>query len=157
MDYLFLATFRLHSHKKSLYEFFPIISLFIWIGFSIDFLSNFLIFEEAFHINDQFLFIQTVVAVIIFNGAILSGRINEILIHFSQLIEQKLVDPALQRIIRISGSVSIVSWLAITFVDFFEFTLKYWQFLGIYMLVIVLAYTAHNILGAFLVEDGFSR
>ncbi len=149
VDYLFLATFRLHSHKKFLYAFFPIISLFIWIGLGIDFLSNFLIFEDAFRLDDQFLFIQTIVAIIIINGAILSGRINELLINFAELAKRELIDPLLKKVIAVSGSVSIVSWLTITFMDFFEFSAKYWQFWGVYLLAVVTAYTIHGILESF--------
>jgi hypothetical protein len=148
VDYLFLGTFHLHSHKKSLYTFFPIISLFIWIGLAIDFLSNVLIFSEAFRVTEQFLFIQTVVAFIIINGALLSGRINSILIHFAQLERHELVSPLIARVISVSGSVSIVSWLTITFVDFFEFAIGYWQFFGVYLLAIVVAYLLHDVLEA---------
>ena len=146
VDYLFLVTFKLHTHKKSLYSFFPIISLFIWIGLGVDFLSNLLIFEEGFRISDQFLFIQTVIAILIINGALLSGRINNLLIHFVSLEKYELVNPTLKRIISVSGSISIVSWLTITFVDFFEFSLHYWQFISFYALLILTAYLVHDII-----------
>ncbi len=146
VDYLFLATFKMHTHKKSLYSFFPIISLFIWIGLGVDFLSNLLIFEEGFRISDQFLFIQTVIAIIIVNGAVLSGRINDILINFNWLEDKELVNPALKKIISVSGSVSIISWLTITFVDFFEFPLAYWQFFSLYAFFILTAYLVHDII-----------
>jgi hypothetical protein len=146
VDYLFLVTFRMHTHKKSLYSFFPIISLFIWIGLGVDFLSNLLIFEEGFRISDQFLFIQTVIAIIITNGAVLSGRINDVLINFNWLEKRELVNPVLKRVISVSGSISIVSWLTITFVDFFEFPLRYWQFFSLYAFFILTAYLIHDII-----------
>lgn len=152
VDYLFLVTFKLHTHKKSLYSFFPIISLFIWIGLGVDFLSNSLIFQEGFHISDQFLFIQTVIAIIIMNGALLSGRINDILINFNWLEKRELVNPALKRVISVSGSVSIVSWLTITFVDFFRFSLVYWQFLALYAFFILTAYIVHDVIESQLLQ-----
>lgn len=143
VDFLFLATTHLHSHKKTFYNFFHLISAFIWIGLGLDFLSNFLILEEGFKLTEQFFFTQTVIAVIIINGALLSGRITEVL-QFLARAGKTGRDATLTRLISISGAVSIVSWTTITFVDFFELTLNYWQMFGAYAALIAIAYFVHH-------------
>lgn len=143
VDFLFLATAHLHSHKKTFYDFFHLISAFIWIGLGLDFLSNFLIFEEGFKLTEQFFFTQTVIAVIIINGALLSGRITEVL-QFLARAGKAGRDVTLTRLISISGAVSIVSWTTITFVDFFELTPSYWQMFGAYLALIAVAYFIHH-------------
>lgn len=143
VDFLFLAVLTLHAHRKTLYNFFFVISAFIWAGLGVDFLSNALVFEEAFQFSTQFKFIQTVVAILIINGALLSGRISEALTVLKEA-DHIGRDTALGKIIGVSGAVSIVSWLTITFVDFFRFGLSYWQFLLIFLTAIIAAYYLHR-------------
>lgn len=143
VDFLFLATAAARDHRKALYDFFFVISAFIWLGLGLDFLSNLPIFEEGLKISSQFFFVQTVVAILIINGTLLSGRITEVL-KFLASAEKSRRESGLAKLISISGAVSIVSWTTITFVDFFTFDWDYWQFLAIYLVAIFFAYSLYH-------------
>src|SRR3989344_1668425 len=146
VDYLYFRTTGSMNVKRTLYPIFPFLSAVIWTGLGLDFLSNLLIFKQAFIVNSQFLFVQTVIAIIILNGAMLSSRINGRLLATVQLNNPRLLSQKEEKIFGFSGSVSITSWLTITFVDLFVFDLKYWQFLIYYLLVIAAAFVVHRAL-----------
>lgn len=141
VDFLVLAT-KSFKGNKDLYDFFHVMSSLIWVGLGLDFLSNLLIFEEGFVLTPQFFFSQTVVAILILNGALLSGRITDAL---GKWFRSKMIN-----LIYFSGAVSITSWLSITFVDFFRLTLVYWQLMSIYVLAIAAAYCVHHFSHRFL-------
>ncbi|MBI1888742.1 MAG: hypothetical protein HYS15_02320 [Candidatus Spechtbacteria bacterium] len=143
VDYFFFRTAKHQPIKAVLYPLFPLFSIVIWSGLGIDFLSNLLIFEEAFTVNSKFLFVQTVIAIIILNGTLLSQRINDKLIKSVELTNPLPVSQKMQNVFGFSGSVSIISWLTITFVDVFTFNLKYWQFSAYYLLAIIFAFVIH--------------
>ena len=155
VDYLYVRTIKEVNLKRSVYPLFPFLSAVIWAGLGLDFLSNLLIFKQAFVVNPQFLFIQTVIAIIILNGATLSDRINKRLLAAVQQDHPRPLDYARdlrplsqkeERFLGLSGAVSITSWLTIAFVDLFVFDLKYGQFLTYYLLAILMAFAVHRVL-----------
>ena len=132
--------------KRALYPIFPFWSVVIWAGLGLDFLSNLLIFKQAFIVNSQLLVDQTVIAIIILNGAMLSDKINRRLLATVQPNNPRPLSQKEEIFFGLSGSVSIISWLTIAFVDLFVFDLKYWQFLIYYLLVMAAAFAVHRAL-----------
>lgn len=143
VDILYFATLRLHDLKAAIYAFFPLVSIFVWVGLGIDFLSVILIAEEAFVVTSQMLFSQTVVGIIILNGAFLASKANDALIRGTSPDGATALDRPTELLFGIAGSVSIASWTTITFVDFFTFAVGYGTLLVAYALVVVAAYLAH--------------
>lgn len=146
VDVLYMAVSKRDELKRVLYPFFPVMSAAIWIGLGIDFASVFLIVKEAVHVTQQFLFNQTVIAILIINGALLSGKINDLLIGLIRPDRVESISPKTNLVLGISGSLSIVSWLTITFLDFVKLPFSYFQFLSIYILIVFLAFLSHLIL-----------
>lgn len=147
VDVLYITTIKKDDLKVVLYPFFPWISLAIWTGLGFDFLSVTLIFDEAFQVTSQFLFSQTVVSIIILNGLLLSERLNDLFIDLAKKGRTLILPKKLERIASISGAISIVSWVSITFVDFFELTINYATLVSLYILTIALFYSLEPILG----------
>ncbi|MDP2695640.1 MAG: hypothetical protein Q8O87_00065 [bacterium] len=147
IDLLYSFTSKDVGLKKILYQAFHKMSMAIWIGLGLDFASAFLVYPEALVLNAKFYFIQTVIAIIIINGALLSGRVSNWLLG-------TLTGQALSRqskiIIGLSGSISIISWLTITAIDSLEIGWAYWQFALAYLIAIVAAYLFHK---NFMVKD----
>jgi len=146
IDILYLTTFRNNSLKPILYNFFPWISVGIWIGLGLDFSSVFLILPEALLLNSQFLLSQSVVAIIILNGTLLSSRANDYLIDGLKLEGTKKFKTSFQQVFHWSGSISIVSWLTIYSVDFFKFTASFTFLFLSYIMFIFLARFAYEII-----------
>ncbi|MDA2922593.1 hypothetical protein MYX07_05010 [Patescibacteria group bacterium AH-259-L07] len=146
VDFLYLCTLRKDSLKRTLYPLFPLMSAFIFVGLGMEFLSSLLVFNKALIITPQFLFNQTVIAIIIVNGVFLAGRINRILINLIKPDKVLTLDGSLKKLLRISASVSLVSWVTVTFIDFFEIPLVYYQFFIIYLLFIGAAYAVKPLL-----------
>jgi len=142
VDFLYLRTLRKDILKRILYPLFPVMSALIIIGLGIEFLASLLVFTKELTITSQFLFNQTVIAIIILNGVFLAGRINRILINLIKPDRVLLLGGPLKKLLGISASVSIVSWITVTFIDFFEIPFVYWQFLIIYLFFIGIAYIA---------------
>lgn len=140
VDFLYIAAKNKGELKRIVYPFFPVMSAAIWFGLGIDFLSAGLIFKETFRITTQFLFNQTVIAVIILNGMMLSGRINEKLLSFIHPARVLNPNKKTELLFSLAGAVSIVSWITVTFLDFFEFGLSYAGFWWIYLSVIAFAF-----------------
>ncbi len=140
VDALYIGTLYNAALKRVLYPFFPVMSAAIWIGLGIDFASVFLIVKDALHVTQQFLFNQTVVGIIVINGAFLSGKINDFLIGLIHPDRVESISPRTSLIFGISGSLSIVSWTTITLLDFVKPPFSYIQFFSIYFLFIALAY-----------------
>jgi len=146
VDFLYVISQNHSELKKIVYRFFPIMSAAIWIGLGIDFLSVSLIFKEAFHITTQLLFTQTVVGIIVLNGALLSGRITEMLknlIHRDRVVP---LSPRYHTLFGISGAISITSWLTIYLLDFVKFSFTYLQFFAIYLCLIGTIFLIHHFL-----------
>lgn len=148
VDFLFLYTSgkKRDKLKRVLYPAYPVLSAFIWIGLGMDFLSSGLF--QGFNpslATPQFVFNQIVIAIIIMNGALLSVYLNK---EFIKLIKKTTVSKpseALEEIARISGSVSIISWLTITFLDFADIPLDLNIFFSVYLGLIAVAYLSKPI------------
>ena len=145
VDFLYLRTLQKDSLKRVLYPLFPLMSIFIFIGLGTEFLASLLVFNKSLIITAQFLFNQTVIAIIVLNGVLLAGRINRILINLIKPDRVLLLGRSLKKLLRISASVSIVSWVTVTFIDFFDIPLVYYQFFIVYLLFIGIAYIAKPI------------
>ena len=153
VDFLYIISQHHSELKKIVYRFFPIMSGAIWIGLGIDFLSVSLIFNEAFHVTTQLIFTQTVIGILVLNGALLSGRINKMLknlIHRDRVLP---LSPRYKTIFGVSGAISITSWLTIYILDFVIFKFTYIQFLGIYLTAIATLFLIHH----FLDETAFKK
>ena len=142
VDFLYLRTLRKDSLKRILYPLFPLMSAFILIGLGMEFISSLLVFNESLAITPQFLFNQTVIAILVLNGVFLASRINRILIDLIKSDRVLTLSGPLKKMLRISASVSIVSWVTVTFIDFFDIPLIYYQFFIIYIFFIGIAYIA---------------
>ena len=77
---------------------------------------------------------------------LLSTRINDRLLSVVRPNNPRPLSQKEEWVFGLSGSVSIISWLTITFVDLFVFDLKYGQFLTYYLLAILMAFAAHRVL-----------
>ncbi len=152
VDYLYFRTIKDVNLKRTIYPLFPFLSAVIWTGLGLDFLSNLLIFKQAFIVNSQFLFIQTVIAIIILNGAMLSGRMNRRLLATVRPDNPRPLSPKEEIFFGLSGSVSITSWVTIAFVDLFAFGLKYWQFLIYYFLAMLIIFVTSQFMERFFVK-----
>lgn len=131
VDVLYIGTLRRDDCRRVLYKKFPWISNGIWLGLGLDFLNNVLIYDMHDWSLPVFTYTQIVVAVIVINGTLLSGRINEALIElFRPDGSVANFEEKTEKIISLSGAVSIVSWLTITFSDFFLLTTPWWLYFG---------------------------
>jgi len=141
VDFLYLRTLRKDILKRVLYPFFPLMSVFILVGLGTEFLASLIVFNESLAITPQFLFNQTVIAILVLNGVLLASRINRMLINLIKPDRVLTLSGPLKKILRISASISIVSWVTVTFIDFFEIPFAYWQFFIVYLLFVGVAYT----------------
>ena len=145
VDVLYIGTLRRDDCRRVLYKKFPWISNGIWLGLGLDFLNNMLIYDTHDWSLPVFTYTQIIVAVIVINGTLLSGRINEALIelfnddgtvgHFSDNWE---------KLISLSGAISIVSWLTITFSDYFVLTTPWWLYFGAWAGIIALIWLSRK-------------
>lgn len=145
LDFLFLLSFPSLILKQHIYPLFPQISKVIWVGLGFDFLSVALVFEEAVRFIPKFFFTQTVVAILIINGILLSGVLTRKLI-WSISEGGEAMNKKWERIANVAGTISVASWFSITFIDFFEdITLTYLNLIVIYISLIILLNIAHAI------------
>ena len=142
VDFLYLYTVKKDKLKHVLYRFYPKMSAAIWFGLGLDFISSFLLLSESgFPSTEQFVFNQTVVAILVINGALLSVRTNDKMISLLNPDGTVLeLGEKWDNTIRISGSVSFASWVTITFIDFFSIELSYWPLLAGYLTFIAVLY-----------------
>ena len=145
VDFLYLATSNHHLVKRTLYRFFPVMSKVILIGLGLDFLSNALVIHDVTLSGAQFMFSQTVTAIIVINGALLSGDINDAMISSLHTKDSPFFSPRFRMAVRVSGAASIVSWTAITFVDFFSLPYTYAQMMLVYVLMVAAAYVGESV------------
>lgn len=147
VDTLFLLTIKKEHLQRVLYPFYPLMSLAIWFGLGLDFISSFLIIGDmGFPGSEQFIFNQIVIIVLIVNGALLSVGINDALISLIKPDRVEKFSSQMERIVAFSGSVSIVSWLTVTLIDFFEIPLSLIGFAAAYLLLIIAAYITKPLL-----------
>lgn len=149
LDFLFLSTRKSLAIQSVIFPFFPQISKVIWVGLALDFLSVALVFDEALQLVPRFFLAQTVVSILIINGAFLSGPLTrKLLDRIKEGINP--LSGSWGKVAAVCGSISIVSWLTITFIDFFpNITLSYIQMLGIYISAIIVAYLVNLIVDRF--------
>lgn len=143
LDYLFLVSKPSDILKQHIYPMLPVLSKVIWLGLGLEFLSTYLVFEEAAVITSKFLFMQVAVAILIINGVFLAGPVLRRLL---QTIREnaRSMTKRWQSIADVSGAISISSWLSITFVDFFDhLTLSFSHFLGAYLTLIGIVILGH--------------
>lgn len=143
LDYLYILSKRSQLLKQHVFELFPKISAVIWFGLAFDFISSLLIIE-GFEPVTKTIFMQTVIGILIINGAILSGPLAR-----KMLSTVKPGGTDLSGFWKwaagIAGSISITSWLTITFVDHFDgLPFSYLEFFGIYVGVILAAFAGHT-------------
>lgn len=144
LDFIFVISSRSELLKQHVYRLFPTISKVIWAGLSLDFLSVFLI-ADTFQFSEKFLFSQTVIAILIINGVLLSGPIARKMIGSVENLNHK-IHSRWRRIGNVSGSLSITSWMMITIVDFFtDLSLSYGQLIIIYITIFIFAFIGHTI------------
>lgn len=148
VDFLFSA---LKSNlRPCLVRIFPMVSRGIWLGLGLDFLSSGLVFREEFFVTEKFLFTQTLIAVIIINGVILSGPIARHLMPLLLRPEGRRLSPRFAKLFATSGSVSLASWISITALDGFRaLTLSYFELLAFYLAFVALLFYSHEILEKF--------
>lgn len=145
LDFLFLISKSSAILKQHIYPLFPTISKVIWIGLGLDFLSSLLIYSEVFVITPKFLFMQTLIGILIVNGVLLSGPITRKLL-LSVAEGGRRMERRWMRIADFAGAVSITSWLTITFVDAFaQLTLGYPTLIASYITIIILLFVGHNV------------
>ena len=142
LDFLFLISYRSEVLKQHVYSLFPTISKVIWVGLSLDFISVFLI-ADYFVLTEKFLFVQTVVAILIINGVFLSGPIAREMMSSAKEGGHP-VAARWRRVGNFCGALSITSWLTITTMDFFKgLTLGYGELVIVYIALFALAFTGH--------------
>jgi len=155
VDLLYMGTLASDAMRRMLYRFFPWLSKSIWIGLGIDQLNNIHLYSQHNWQDAQFLMTQIVVGIIIVNGTLLSGRMNEALIALIR--EDGTVEhfnAKTERITGLSGAISLTSWLTITFIDYFSLTIGPLLFFGVWAAVVFMLFSsrkpADKILGRFL-------
>lgn len=147
VDFLILLSESSEKIKRHLFPFMPAMSKVIWVGLGIDFLSVSLIFEKAIALTPKFYFMQTLVGIIILNGAFLSGPMNRKLISLIEKGRVALLDKKWRSIASISGVLSIASWTTITLTDTFKnLTATYPLLLSLYALILLIFYLVHKLI-----------
>jgi len=147
LDFTFFFSESVDKIRKHLYLFLPNMSKAIWIGLGIEFLSVSLIFSDALLLTPKFFFMQTVIGIIILNGAFLAGPMNKKLISSVKGNKVEKLSRGWVRIEGVSGVISISSWGTITFLDFLKgLTASYSQMALFYAGVLVFIYVCYAML-----------
>lgn len=148
IDFLLFLPDKTWAGKRALFGYFPVMSRAIWTGLGIDFLASLLIINDGFLLTPRFYFAQTVVGIIILNGALLSGLISKKLIAAAD--ERRPVVMRWQRIALASGVISIVSWTSITAADGLQsLTATYGELIALYALALVCGWSVAALLARF--------
>lgn len=141
LDFIFFASESLERIKKHLYPFLPNVSKVIWVGLGIEFTSVFLIFGEALALTPKFFFAQTIIAILIINGAFLAGPMSKKLIASVSGSKVKNLSKGWVRAEGVAGVISISSWGTVTFIDFLkDVTAPYWQLAVFYIGLLIVVY-----------------
>ncbi|MEX1087164.1 MAG: hypothetical protein WEC58_01385, partial [Candidatus Paceibacterota bacterium] len=134
LDFLILTSKPHRIIQQHVFPLFPWISAVIWVGLGFDFLSVALVFDQAFMETSRFFFSQTVIGILIINGTLLSGPITRKILGSLELGFES-IGRRWMTVAELAGVISITSWTAITFVDFFpEVPFSYPQLIGLYVL-----------------------
>jgi len=142
LDYLYIMSTRAKILKEHIFALFPTISAVVWFGLAFDLLSSLLIIE-GFEPTTKLIFMQTVIGILVINGAFLSGPLARRMLSSAKQGGEQVVG-GWKLWANIAGAISIVSWLTITFVDSFEnLTFSYTEYFAIYTLAILLAIAGH--------------
>jgi len=145
-DFLYMMFRR--SLQPILGRIFLMITLAIWLGLGLDFLSSGLIFQEEFAPTDRFLFAQTLIGILIINGVFLAGPLSRILLTARSTVSLKF-----QILIGVSGSISLVGWLGNGALDSFRsLTLSYWVLFGIFVFLVSMVFLAHEAMERLLIR-----
>jgi hypothetical protein len=149
LDYLFLISAKSFLLKQHVYPLFPLFSKVIWVGLGLEFFSVSLVFAQAIELTHKFYFMQLVVVVLMINGTLLAGPITRRLL--ASISEKGIqMGRTWMNIASVAGTVSIVSWLSITFIDFFPgLVFTFFEYLVIYVVLIMGAFLAHMALERF--------
>lgn len=145
LDFLFLTSRGSNILQQHIFPLFPKISKVIWVGLSLDLFSVLLIFPGAVNLSPRFFFAQTVVGILIINGILLSGVLTR---HILKLLGEGRTETSKKWLLfaSVSGTISVVSWISITFVDFFPgLSLSYPELMGLYALIILVIFSIHEI------------
>jgi len=135
VDFLYMA---LKSRPARLERIFPMVTLGIWAGLGLDFVSAGLVFQEEFLVTDKFLFAQTLIGIIIINGVLIAGPL-------ARAILASGLSPKLKKILGISGAVSLVSWIGNGALDSFRsLTLSYGELLIFYIVLVTIVFLVHE-------------
>lgn len=144
LDFLFLTSKRSPHLMQHIVPMFPTISKVIWAGFAFDLISALFILPLA-DITIKTIFMQTVVGVLLINGAILSGPLARRMV--GSTMEGKPLPLRWERLGDICGTISISSWTTITLVDSFEhLSLSYPILLSAYLALIGILYAGHKLM-----------
>ena len=139
---LFLTSNRSELLKQHVYSLFPTVSKVIWVGLSLDFISVFLI-SKYFVVTEKFLFVQTVITILIINGVLLSGPIARKMMN-SVKDQAHHITAKWRRMGNIAGALSITSWLTITVMDFFKgLRLDYKELIFLYLGFFIFMFIGH--------------
>lgn len=145
LDILFLSTKNSLIMKQNIYPFFPTISKVIWVGLSFDFISVALVFDKAIALTPKFFFAQTVIGILIINGALMSGPLTKLMLKRVSK-EGKPLSKRQTLAMDLAGTISITSWTTITFIDFFHnLKFEYYQFLMGYLTIIATLFILHHL------------
>jgi len=145
LDFMFLSSRSSSILQQNIFPLFPKISKVIWIGLSLDLLSVLLIFPAAVILSPRFFFAQTVIGILIINGVLLSGIITR---RILSLLHEGRAEHSRRWLLfsNIAGTISVTSWLSLTFVDFFpSLTLSYSQLIGLYFSAIAALFIFHEV------------
>lgn len=143
LDYLFILSKRAKILKEHIFALFPTISAVVWFGLAFDFLSALFIIE-GFEPTTKMLFMQTVIGILIINGVLLSGPLARKMMASVKKGGKELTGNW-KLVANLAGTISITSWMTITFVDSFEhLPFSYLEFLLIYLGVLALIFSGHT-------------
>ena len=141
VDILYLVSLKKDYLKRVLYPFYPIMSFAILIGLGLDFLSS-LLGSNYMQLpgTQQFFFNQMLIAIVIINGTFLSVRINSMFINLIKPQKVLALSRSTNKLVGLLGSVSIVTWTSVTFLDFITTDLLIVYLFLIYFALIAIAY-----------------
>lgn len=142
LDYLFFICRHNRDALAQLHLSFDRFTLFILAGLAMDIMSTYMILEEALRLDTRFFFMQTVIGVLLVNGILLSGPLTRRASVF--LASKRDIPKPLHTILGLAGSISLVSWTTITFLDFVpDISLSYKVLAMVYVTVILCGFITH--------------
>jgi len=146
LDFIFFSSESSPKIKRQLYPLLPTVSKVIWIGLGVEFSSVLFILDEALMLTPKFFFMQTVIVILIINGAFLAGPINSKLIDSVSGEKNKELSGRWAKAAGVAGVISISSWGTITFLDFIKtVTAEYWELAVVYVCLILFVYITYQV------------